>query len=168
MSRAASEPGKYSVEFLSHQSLLPYLTKTAVPNWFRRRSFAVLNSSLRFGTKEERRLNRASKYRYVSRSLLEIGEAQFRNIFEYFQKRGLSINNRPLESFLSTKYTKRKDYSSEHIFQTPNLALQWNKSASLCCCCKTRCYAETHSHQASPILQREQNQAESFRGAGHG
>ena len=43
---------------------------------------------------------------------------------KYFQKRGLSLNNRPLESFLSTKYTTRKDYSSEHIFQTPNLALQ--------------------------------------------
>ena len=34
------------------------------------------------------------------------------------------LNNRPLESFLSTKYTKRKDYSFEHIFQTPNLASQ--------------------------------------------
>ena len=28
---------------------LPHLTKTAVPSWFRRRSFAVFNSSVRFG-----------------------------------------------------------------------------------------------------------------------
>ena len=41
--------------------LLPRLAKTAVANWFRRRSFAVLNSSVRFGTwaRVERRLNRA-------------------------------------------------------------------------------------------------------------
>ena len=39
--------------------LLPHLTKTAVPNWFRQRSFAILNSSVRFGTwvRVERRLN---------------------------------------------------------------------------------------------------------------
>ena len=44
---------------LSNLTLLPHQTKTAVPNWFRRRSFAVLNSSVRFGTWVERRLNRA-------------------------------------------------------------------------------------------------------------
>ena len=44
---------------LSNLTLLPHLTKTAVPNWFRRRSFALLNSSVRFGTLVERRLNRA-------------------------------------------------------------------------------------------------------------
>ena len=44
---------------LSNLTLLPHQTKTAVPNWFRRRSFAVLNSSVRFGTLVERRLNRA-------------------------------------------------------------------------------------------------------------
>ena len=38
--------------------LLPHLTETAVPNWFRGRSFVVLNSSVRFGTWVERRLNR--------------------------------------------------------------------------------------------------------------
>ena len=44
---------------LSNLTLFPHQTKTAVPNWFRRRSFAVLNSSVRFGTWVERRLNRA-------------------------------------------------------------------------------------------------------------
>ena len=44
---------------LSNWTLLPHQTKTAVPIWFRRRSFAVLNSSVRFGTWVERRLNRA-------------------------------------------------------------------------------------------------------------
>ena len=39
---------------------LPHQIKTAVPNWFRRRSFAVLYSSVRFGTWEQRRLNRAN------------------------------------------------------------------------------------------------------------
>ena len=42
---------------LSSLTLLPHQTKTAVPNWFRRRSFAVLNSSVRFGTWVERHLN---------------------------------------------------------------------------------------------------------------
>ena len=40
-------------------TLLSHQINTAVPNWFRRRSFAVLNSSVRFGTWVERRLNRA-------------------------------------------------------------------------------------------------------------
>ena len=44
---------------LSNLTLLPHQTKTAVPNWFRRCSFAVLNSSVRFGTWVERRLNQA-------------------------------------------------------------------------------------------------------------
>ena len=44
---------------LSNWTLLPHQTKTAVPIWFRRRSFAVLNSSVKFGTWVERRLNRA-------------------------------------------------------------------------------------------------------------
>ena len=44
---------------LSNLTLLPLLTKTAVPDWFRRRSFALLNSSVRLGTRVERRLNRA-------------------------------------------------------------------------------------------------------------
>ena len=33
---------------LSNLTLLLYQTKTAIPNWFRHRSFAVLNSSVRF------------------------------------------------------------------------------------------------------------------------
>ena len=40
---------------LSNLTLLPHQTKTAVPNWFRH---TVLNSSVRFGTWLERRLNR--------------------------------------------------------------------------------------------------------------
>ena len=44
---------------LSNLTLLPHQTKTAIPNWFRRCSFAVVNSSVRFGTWVERRLNRA-------------------------------------------------------------------------------------------------------------
>ena len=44
---------------LSNLTFLPHQIKTAVPNWFRRRSFAVLNTSVRFGTWVERRLNRA-------------------------------------------------------------------------------------------------------------
>ena len=44
---------------LSNLTTLPHRIKTAVPNWFRRRSFAGLNSSIRFGTWVERRLNRA-------------------------------------------------------------------------------------------------------------
>ena len=48
-----------SRQTLSNLTRLPHQTKTAVPNWFRRRSFAVLNSSVRFGTWVERRLNRA-------------------------------------------------------------------------------------------------------------
>ena len=35
---------------LSKLTLLPHQAKTAVPNWFRCRSFAVLNLSVRFGT----------------------------------------------------------------------------------------------------------------------
>ena len=38
--------------------LLPHLTETAIPNWFRGCSFVVLNSSVRLGTWVERRLNR--------------------------------------------------------------------------------------------------------------
>ena len=46
---------------LSNLMLLLHQTKTAVPNWFRQvRSFAVLNSSVRFSTWVEQRLNRAS------------------------------------------------------------------------------------------------------------
>ena len=44
---------------LSNLTFLPHQIKTAVPNWFRRRSFAVLNTSVRFGTWVKRRLNRA-------------------------------------------------------------------------------------------------------------
>ena len=44
---------------LSNLTFLPHQIKTAVPNWFRRRSFAVLNTSVRFGTWVEPRLNRA-------------------------------------------------------------------------------------------------------------
>ena len=44
---------------LSNLTLLPHQTKTAVLNWFRRRSSGVLNSSVRFGTWAERRLNPA-------------------------------------------------------------------------------------------------------------
>ena len=44
---------------LSNLTTLPHRIKTAVPNWFRRRSFAGLNSSIRLGTWVERRLNRA-------------------------------------------------------------------------------------------------------------
>ena len=44
---------------LSNLTFLPHQIKTAVPNWFRRRSFAVLNTSVWFGTWVERRLNRA-------------------------------------------------------------------------------------------------------------
>ena len=46
-----------SVQTLSNLTLLPHQTKTAVPNWFRRRSFAVFNWSVRFDTWVERRLN---------------------------------------------------------------------------------------------------------------
>ena len=45
--------------FLSNLTTLPHRIKTAVPNWFRRRSFAGLNSSIMFGTWVERRLNQA-------------------------------------------------------------------------------------------------------------
>ena len=44
---------------LSNLTTLPHRIQTAVPNWFRRRSFAGLNSSIRFGTWVERPLNRA-------------------------------------------------------------------------------------------------------------
>ena len=38
-----------SVELLVDQTFSPHLTKTAAPNWFRWRSFAVVNSSVWFG-----------------------------------------------------------------------------------------------------------------------
>ena len=44
---------------LLNLTFLPHQIKTAIPNWFRHRSFAVLNTSVRFGTWVERRLNRA-------------------------------------------------------------------------------------------------------------
>ena len=44
---------------LSNLTLLPHQTKTAAPNWFRHRSFAVLNSSVRFCTLVKMRLNQA-------------------------------------------------------------------------------------------------------------
>ena len=50
---------------LSNLTFLPHQIKTAVPNWFRRRSFAVLTTSVRFGTWVERRLNRASDYNFA-------------------------------------------------------------------------------------------------------
>ena len=43
---------------LSNITQLAHQTKTAVLNWFRRRSFTVLNSSVSFGTWVERRMNR--------------------------------------------------------------------------------------------------------------
>ena len=44
---------------LSNLTTLPHRIKTAVPNWFRRRSFAEVNLSVWFGTWVERRLNQA-------------------------------------------------------------------------------------------------------------
>ena len=44
---------------------LPYQIQTAEPNWFIRRSSAVLNSSIRFGTWVERRLNRALDFQML-------------------------------------------------------------------------------------------------------
>ena len=48
-------------------TLLPHQTKTAVPNWFRRRSFAVLNWSVRFDTWVKRRLNQALRLLFKER-----------------------------------------------------------------------------------------------------
>ena len=39
--------------------VVPHQMKTALANWFRRRSFAALNSSVTFSTWVEQRLNRA-------------------------------------------------------------------------------------------------------------
>ena len=39
--------------------VVPHQMKTALANWFRRRSFAALNSSVRFSPWVEQRLNRA-------------------------------------------------------------------------------------------------------------
>ena len=44
---------------LSTLTFLPHLIKTAIPNWFKRRSFAVLNLPVRFGTWLGQCLNRA-------------------------------------------------------------------------------------------------------------
>ena len=57
MAHRVSKPRKVR-QILLNLPLLPHQTKTAIPNWFRHRSFAVLNSSVRFGTWVERRLNR--------------------------------------------------------------------------------------------------------------
>ena len=52
MSNNVTDPVELNV--FAHQ------IKTAVPNWFRRRSFVVLNASVRLDTWVERCLNRAS------------------------------------------------------------------------------------------------------------
>ena len=53
------EPKLRVREALSNLTLLQHQTKTAVPNWFKHHSFAVLHSSVRFCTWIERRLKRA-------------------------------------------------------------------------------------------------------------
>ena len=53
---------------LSNLTTLPHRIKTAAPKWFRPRSFAGLNSSIRFGTRAERRLNRALGWHCLRKS----------------------------------------------------------------------------------------------------
>ena len=53
---------------LANLTTLPHRIKTAVPKWFRHRSFAGLNSSVRFGTRVERRLNRALRWHCLRKS----------------------------------------------------------------------------------------------------
>ena len=91
MAHRLSNPS-YVRQILSSLPLLLHQTKTAVPNWFRHRSFAVLNSSVRFGTWVERRLNRA----YLSQQKA----AQT-------QQRSYSINKKSFSS-MPTSTSERK------------------------------------------------------------
>ena len=91
MAHRLSNPS-YVRQILLSLPLLSHQTKTAVPNWFRHRSFAVLNSSVRFGTWVERRLNRA----YLSQQKA----AQT-------QQRSYSINKKSFSS-MPTSTSERK------------------------------------------------------------